>query len=58
MRSDQGTNFVGAKKELDEALSKLDQDKIGKDLPQDNCDWFRYQMNDPSASNMGGVRER
>lgn len=32
MRSDQGTNFVGAKKELKEALSKLDHHKIGKEL--------------------------
>ena len=29
MRSDQGTNFVGVKKELKEALGELDHDKIG-----------------------------
>ena len=58
MRSDQGTNFVGAKKELKEALSELDQDKIGKELLQDNCDWFSFKMNVPSASHMGGVWER
>ena len=58
MRSDQGTNFVGAKKVLKEALSELDQDKIGKELLQDNCDWFSFKMNVPSASHMGGVWER
>ena len=32
MRSDQGTNFVGVKNELVEALNELDHDKIGKEL--------------------------
>ena len=49
MRSDQGTNFVGAKKELKEALGELDRDKIGKELLQNNCDWFCFKMNVPSA---------
>ena len=52
------TNFVGAKKELKEALGELDHDKIGKELPQNNCDWFSFKMNVPSASHMGGVWER
>ena len=54
MRSDQGTNFVGAKKELKEALGELDHDKIGKELLQNNCDWFSFKMNVPSASHIGG----
>lgn len=58
MRSDHGTNFVGAKKELKEALSELDQDNISKELLQDNCDWFSFKMNVFSASHMGGVWER
>ena len=58
MRSDQGTNFVGAKRELKEALGELDHDKIGKELLQNNCDWFSFKMNVPSASHMGGVWER
>ena len=58
LRSDQGTNFVGAKKELKEALGELDHNKIGKELLQNNCDWFSLKMNVPSASPMGGVWER
>jgi len=57
MRSDQGTNFMGAK-ELKEALGELDRDKIGKELLQNNCDWFCFKMNVPSASHMGGIWER
>ena len=51
MRSDQGTNFVGAK-ELKEALGELDHDKIGKELLQNNCDWYSSKMNVPSASHL------
>ena len=58
MRSDQGTKFVGAKNELEEALNELDHDKIGKELLRNNCDWFSFKMNVPSASHMGGVWER
>ena len=58
IRSDQGTNFVGAKKELKEALGELDHDKIGKELLQNNCDWFSFKMNVPFTSHMGGVWER
>ena len=52
------TNFVGAKKELKEVLGELDHNKIGKELLQNNCDWFSFKMNVPSASHMGGVWER
>ena len=52
MRSDQGTNFVGAKKELKEALGEVDHDKIGKELLQNNCDWYSFKMNVPSASHL------
>ena len=58
LRSDQGTNFVGAKRELKEALAELDHHKIGENLLKENCDWFHFKMNVPSASHMGGVWER
>ena len=58
LRSDQGTNFGGAKKELKEALTELDHAKIGRELLQNNCDWLNFRMNVPSASHMGGVWER
>ena len=58
LRSDQGTNFVGAKKELKNALQELDNNKIIKELHQHECDWFTFRMNVPSASHMGGIWER
>ena len=58
LRSDQGTNFVGAKRELKEALKELNGDAIRKELLRNNCDWFEFKMNVPSASHMGGVWER
>ena len=58
LRSDQGTNFVGAKNELQQALAELDQDKVRQELLKRNCDWVVYKMNVPHASHMGGVWER
>lgn len=58
LRSDQGTNFVGARRELKVALEELDNDKIRGVLRRHDCDWFVFKMNVPSASHMGGVWER
>ena len=58
LRSDQGTNFVGARKELAQALSEMDQERIKAKLLEEQCDWFSFKMNVPSASYMGGVWER
>lgn len=58
LRSDQGTNFVGAKGELKDALKELDHDTIRSELLKENCDWFVFKMNVPSASHFGGVWER
>jgi len=58
LRSDQGTNFVGAKHELKAALAELDHERIRAELLQENCDWFTFAMNIPSSSHMGGVWER
>lgn len=57
LRSDQGTNFVGAKRELKEALDELDHTRIRNELQCHNCHWFFFNMNDPSASHMGGSLE-
>ena len=58
LRSDQGTNFVGARRELKDALEEFDHSKIRKELQRHDCDWFVFNMNVPSASHMGGVWER
>lgn len=58
LRSDQGTNFVGARRELAEALAEMDHGKIKTELLKNQCNWFSFKMNVPSASHMGGVWER
>ena len=58
LRCDRGTNFVGAKKELQKALSSMDQSHIQQFLLERNCDWVEFKFNVPSASHMGGVWER
>ena len=58
LRSDQGTNFVGAKDELQQALSTMENEKIRQELVKRNCDWIYFKMNVPEASHMGGSWER
>ena len=58
LRSDQGTNFVGAKNELEAALREMNQDKIRRELLKNGCDWFSWKVNAPHSSHMGGVWER
>lgn len=56
IRSDQGTNFVGAKNELKKGLMELNKDRIYNVLAEKKtCD---FPMNVPEASNMGDVGER
>ncbi|XP_027895299.1 uncharacterized protein LOC114158186 [Xiphophorus couchianus] len=49
--SDQGTNFVGARREFLESVKEMDQENI----KQLGCE---FVMNPPSASHMGGAWER
>ena len=53
--SDQGTNFIGARNELDKAMSEIVDDKIRNFLAANNCE---FVFNAPHASHMGGVWER
>ena len=55
IRSDNGTNFVGAKAELMKCLSEWNQAKISEYLLQREIRWV---FNPPGASHMGGVWER
>jgi hypothetical protein len=54
IRSDNGTNFVGAANELRHAVEKLNQSNIDDFLRQRAIQW---QFNPPAASHMGGVWE-
>ena len=58
LRSDRGTNFVGAKNVLDKELAAINQTKVKDFLLHQNCDYFDFKMNFPHSSHMGGVWER
>ena len=49
---------MGAKSEFEEAIGKMDQQKISTFLQCQSCDLIKFEMNVPSASHMGGVWER
>ncbi|XP_051939800.1 uncharacterized protein LOC127612976 [Hippocampus zosterae] len=55
IRSDQGTNFVGARNEMAKALKELNQERLASYLADKQCD---FQMNTPHSSHTGGVWER
>lgn len=58
LRSDRGTNIVGTQTELRKAVKDLDEESISRYLLNRGCNYFRFNMNVPSASHMGGVWER
>lgn len=53
--SDNGTNFIGAERELREAVAELDHKKIQHALLPNGLTW---SFNPPAASHHGGVWER
>ena len=55
MRSDNGSNFVGGSKELQEAISDWNESQIHEFLLQRSIKWL---FNPPSGSHFGGVWER
>ena len=55
LRCDRGTNFIGAKAELDNALTELDQHKVERYVHKQGCEWL---FNPPHASHFGGAWER
>ncbi|XP_068684252.1 uncharacterized protein [Montipora capricornis] len=50
-----GTNFVGADREIRDAVNRIDNDKVGRELMQRGCKWVFHP---PGASHMSGVWER
>ena len=55
IRSDNGTNFVGAERELREGINRWNKQKIEEYLLQKGISW---KFNPPAASHMGGSWER
>ena len=49
---------MGAKIELEKAVAEMDEARIHNFLLDQDCDWFKFKMNPPSASHRGGVWER
>lgn len=55
MRSDNGTNLVGAEKEMREAIKGCNQSKISEMLMQKGISWI---FNPPAGLHFGGIWER
>ena len=55
IRSDNGTNFVGAERQLREEFSKLDTFRVKNALLSHKITW---EFNPPAASHFGGMWER
>lgn len=55
LRSDNGTNFIVAEKELRNALNTLDHDKIQHTFLSEGITWT---FNPPAGPHHGGVWER
>lgn len=55
VKSDNGTNFTGANKELKQSLAALNNERIQGALIQDGIKW---NFNTPAASHQGGIWER
>lgn len=55
IRSDQGSNFMGARNEMAKALQEIDKDKVTSYFANKQCDFL---MNAPSSSHAGGAWER
>ena len=47
LRCDRGTNFVGGRSELNDALNSMDQGAINRYVTDQNCEWL---FNPPHAS--------
>ncbi|XP_062538350.1 uncharacterized protein LOC134206636 [Armigeres subalbatus] len=55
IRSDRGTNFVGAEKEFKSAMSRVDQDMLATEFTTSTTSW---RFNPPASPHMGGCWER
>ena len=55
LRSDNGTNFVGARNELHAAFKEIDKHTVDAYLGKERCEWV---FNPSHGSHMGGVWER
>ena len=52
LRSDNGSNFVGADREIKQAIEHIDEEKVRSELLQRGCKWVFHPL---GASHMSGV---
>ena len=57
LRSDNGSNFIGAEKELSKDFLDMDQNKIRRFLQNLGSDWIIWKKNPPAESHFGGIWE-
>ena len=55
MLSDNGTNFIGGCKEINQLVNEIDRDKVQKMTSNKGIHWH---WNPPAATHFGGVFER
>ena len=58
IRSDNGSNIVGASAELTRAFQEMDNIKKSNFLKENGGEWMIWKRSLPLSSNMGGVWER
>ena len=58
IRTDNGTNFVGANIDLRKAFNEMNHTKINNFLMKLGGEWITWRRNPRMTSNMGGVWER
>ena len=58
VRCDNGSNFIGAEKELEKCMNEMDNKRIGDFLLEKRADWIVWRKNPPMESHIDGVWER
>ena len=58
LRSDNGSNFMGAQKKLEKAYKEMDHQKIEFFLQNIDADYINWHRKPPASNSMGGVWER
>ena len=58
LRSDRGTNFIGADRELRMLFNEMDHHRIQRFMQTSGGDWLVWKFNPPKSSHMGGIWER
>jgi hypothetical protein len=56
LRSDRGTNFIGAENELKKAVEEMDDDKIKAELLKDGIDWIKIRQKRVTSEEYGSDR--